>query len=546
MMAAPNDDTTMPLLSTKHSTSPYGAVSDQGLRVEGSPDEVKESVLSPTHNSPEQQDLIQKTTQSSPGVNLPMDHEELDQPEDDDEYLHEEEPLLTRDAKETLEYLKEALEECSTSNKESCSICTCKCNSPHIKSFDFCHKSPFKLDSIKKAKKIGIKVIMKSVLSNLFHKAIYREVFIYLSVVSLLLSTSFSVITIVQDSNRTRNESITQNEIKKENLKILKTFDYISFGVSVLGLIFVTFDLLLYLRHRGCRVLKRTSKCQELVQPEDEDKAECFNDSCACEGTCGKGCTTVMDIVRIVVLETIFYPNLLLNIFKVIVMMTKNDFVSESDSTIYWITASLNFLSVLIFVYFKKTYIFFRVIRSIRKVKTGVSKKYRGMMFIINFFMYMCALMFLQFLMIIIIVGKFCHEYKQENAIENSWQLWYMMIFTYLMPLIGMPMFFFIHQFWTSKLPVDVIWDLMSELQTKGKGSDKSKNKTDKMVEQVMTYLGNDQFRDDYTKFKKVTLFEKIAYPCTSPLRVAAPSLYTGAFVVFFESSWNIGHTDSK
>ena len=136
MMAAPDNDTTMPLLSSRHSTSPYGAVSDQGLRVEGSLDEVKESVLSSTH-APEQKD------QSSAGVKLPMDHQKIDQPEDDDEYPDEEEPLLTRDDKAASQYLKEALEECSTSNKSFSSF-TCNCDIPHIKSIDCCKKNPFK------------------------------------------------------------------------------------------------------------------------------------------------------------------------------------------------------------------------------------------------------------------------------------------------------------------------------------------------------------------------------------------------------------------
>ena len=538
MMAAPNDDRMMPLLSSKQSTSPYGAVPDQGLRVEGSLDEVKKSVLSSTHNSPEQLALIQETI--FPGVNLPMNHQKIDQPEDDDEYPDEEEPLLTSDAKEASEYLKEALEECNSSHK-SCSTCTCNCNIPHI---DCSKKNPFKLESIKKAKRIGIRVITKTVLRNLFHKAIIREVFIYLSVVSLLISTSFSLITIIQDSSETRNENITQKAVKEEDLKILKTFDYIGFGVGVLGLLFATFDLSLYLRHRGCRVLKRTCKCQELVQPGDEEKAECFNDSCACEGTCGKGCTTVMDIVRIVVLETIFYPNLLLNAFKVIIITTESDSGLKSILTIHWITAISNFVSVIIFVYIKKTYIFFGVIRSVRKVKTGINKKCRGMMFIITFFMYMCALMFLHFLMIIIIVGRFYYEYTLNNTIENSWQLWYMMIFTYLMPLIGTPMFFLVHQFWTSKLPVDVIWDLVSELQTKGKESNKCKNKTDAMVEQVMNYLGKDQFSKDYTKFKKIWFVDELLYPVVSPLRVAASSLYIEAFVGFFVCSMYNGPSD--
>ena len=119
-----------------------------------------------------------------------------------------------------------------------------------------------------------------------------------------------------------------------------------------------------------------------------------------------------------------------------------------------------------------------------------------------------------------------------------------MMIFTYLMPLIGMPMFFFVHQFWTSKLPVDVVRDLMSELQTKGKGSDIRKNKTDTTVEQVMSHLGKDQFSDDYTKFKNMKLAERLGYPFISPLRVAASSLYIGAFAVFFVSSMYNGASD--
>ena len=367
------DDTRTPLLSTKHSASPYGAVSDQ-------PDLVQQTSRSVVRRGPTR-------------VNV--------RPEDD-EYEEEQSLLTTSDATATSQYLKEALEE-----KESCSTCNC-----NIQRID-CHtKSPFKLESIKKAKQIGRKVITKTVLRNLFHKAIVREVFIYLSVVSLLVSTSFSFVSIVQDTSEIRNENGTQNASNKESLKILKMFDCISFGVAVLGLLFTNFDLSLYLRHHGCRVLKRNCKFQELVQPGDEEKAECFNDSCACEGTCGKGCTTVMDIARIVVLETIFYPILLLNAFKVIIITTENYSGSKSDLTIHWITAISSCLSVIIFVYIQKTYIFFGIIRSVQTVKTGVNKKCE---FIVIFFMYMCALMFLQLLMIIIIVGRFRQEYYTER-----------------------------------------------------------------------------------------------------------------------------------
>ena len=436
------------------------------------------------------------------------------------------------ETQEKLEYLSEAFEGVSSTQESESTEHTRTCNSK------CCKNNPFNLESIKKAKQIGIKIILKGIFRNLFHKAIIREIFIYLSIVILLVSTSFSLLSIVQDT--ITNGSFTDyipkkiNEAHVEKLKILKIFDYVSFGVSAFGSLFSILDFLLYVRHRGCRVLKRTCTCQELVQPGDEENAECFNDGCAyCEGTCGKGCTAFMDIVRIVVLETIFYPNLLLKSFQVIVILVdnKNDF--NSIHPFDWFMASLNLGSVIIFVYLKRVYIFFGVIRSIRKLKTGVNKKREGIMFIVTFFMYMCALMLLHFLMIISIVVRFYYEYTQNNAIENSGPLWYMMIFTYLMPLIGMPMFFFVHQFWTSKLPVDVIRDLMSELQTKGKGSNRNKNKTETTIEQVMNYLG-DQFIDDYNKLNRIPFYERILYPFFSPARAVVSGLYIGVFAGFF------------
>ena len=439
---------------------------------------------------------------------------------------------LNDETQEKLEYLSEAFEEVSSTEESESTGHTCTCYSK------CCKNDPFKVESIKKAKQIGIKIILKRVFRNLFHKAIIREIFIYLSIVILLVSTSFSLVSIVHDSEDTTGSFTDNITDKAQKQQILKTFDYISFGVSVFGSLFSILDFLLYVRHRGCRVLIRTCKCQELVQPGDEENAESFNDGCAyCEGTCGKGCTAFMDIVRIIVLETIFYPNLLLKLFQVIVVLVDNNNDFNSIHPFDWFMASLNFGSIIIFVYLKRAYIFFGVIRSIRKLKTGVHKKYKGISFIVTFFMYMCALMFLQFLMIIIIVVRFHHEYTQKDAIKNSWQLWYMMIFTYLMPLIGLPMFFFVHQFWTSRLPVDVIHDLMSELQTKGKGSNRNKNKTETTIEQVMNHLGNDQFTDDYTKLNNIWFVERLVYPFFSPLSVAASSLYIEAFIVFFVSS---------
>ena len=83
----------------------------------------------------------------------------------------------------------------------------------------------------------------------------------------------------------------------------------------------------------------------------------------------------------------------------------------------------------------------------IRKLIDKASSNYQGIIFIAIFVLYMYGLMLLQILMIVIIGSRFHHEYTNNKAVEMSWQLWYMMLFPYLMPILGMPMFFLIHHF---------------------------------------------------------------------------------------------------
>ena len=108
-----------------------------------------------------------------------------------------------------------------------------------------------------------------------------------------------------------------------------------------------------------------------------------------------------------------------------------------------------------------------------------------------------------------------------------------MIALTYLMPLFGIFMFFFVHQFWTMKLPVDVIHELIKVLQTKGKETQHcSSEKTVATVKKVIKYLGED-FEKDYKEFKKVSFWRRLIYPYVSPLHIIVTSLYILTFVVF-------------
>ena len=406
------------------------------------------------------------------------------------------------------------------------SASTCTCFEAHP--YNCCSKNPVISESIKKAHALGVIAIKNIILSNLFSKAIYRELFIYLALFFVLVTTCFSAVPLLMPFFEDTASNHTQS---KNRLQIEKNLDYISVSVGVCGLLFVCLDVTLHFRHRNCRVIKRKFKKQELVQRGDEERAEYCNDSCACEGTCGKGCVAFMDITRIIVLETVFYPKALLHAFGFIVHLVRNEYNQEMLTPFEWFSTVLGLCSLL-FVYIKRLYILVGVVFSIRKVQSG-ERNLKGIVFIIIFVCYMCALMVLQFLMIIIICIRFYYEYQDNRVIETSWQLYCMIALTYLMPLFGIFMFFFVHQFWTMKLPVDVIYDLIKVLQTKGKETQhRSSEKTVATVKKVMEYLGED-FEKDYKELNKVLIWNRLIYPHFSPLHIIVASLYILMFGMF-------------
>ena len=371
-------------------------------------------------------------------------------------------------------------------------------------------------ESIRKAQLIGVTILKNVILRNLFHIAVIREIIVYVALIIALVSLGTSV-----------KELFDATQSDERHIK--KTLTYINFGVSILGLLFTILDSIIRFRHHGCRVAKRVWKKEELVQEGDEENAEYCNDSCACKGICGKSCVVFMDITRIFILETIFYPDLLLQIFQLIMLLVDNNYAPKMIPAIEWFTAAKGLLSTLVFVYLQKAYVFGGIIVSVRKLgnkdKESTSKEHRGSLFIILFVFYMYGLMILQILMIIIIGTRFHYEYANNRAIEKSAQLWYMIIFTYIMPVLGMFIYFVVHHSWTMTLPVDVIFDLVTKIQSEGEES--------KKLEKLKKEVGSN-FESDYDRLREVPFWKKFIYPFISPLHGALIGFYGLLFSGFF------------
>ena len=411
---------------------------------------------------------------------------------------------------------------------ECCQSCSCGCPSfcgclarANCASCNYCDECAdgVKLpdtESIRKARLIGVTILKNVIFRNLFHIAVIREIIVYVALILTLVSIGTSIKDLYDATQSSERQ-------------IKKTFTYISFGISMFGLPFTILDGIIRFRHHGCRVAKRAWKKEEFNQEGDEENAEFCNDSCACEGICGKSCVVFMDITRIFVLETIFYPNLLLQVFPFIMLLVDNDYAPKMIPPIKWVNAAKGFLTILVFVYLQKAYVFGGIIVSVRKLgkkdKESTSEEHRGSLFIILFVLYTYGLMILQILMIIIIGARFHYEYADNRAIEMSGQLWYMIIFTYIMPLLGILMYFVVHHFWTMTLPVDVVFDLVTKLQSKGKQS--------KKLEELKNEVG-ENFQTDYSQFEEVPFWKKFIYPFTSPFHAVLIGFYGLLFLGFF------------
>lgn len=383
-------------------------------------------------------------------------------------------------------------------------------------------------ETLKAARLDGAIAIAKAVLQNIYNPVI-RELIVYLGFIFLLYSLVESSLGLVEG-------------LQSDGRQLGKTLNFIDFGLSMFGLPFTIVDSFIRFRHNGCRVFKRLCKREALVQEDDEKTAECCNDSCACEETCGKSCVIVMDVVRIVVLEIIFYPELIVQMFQFITLQVDNNYNPKMIAVFDWFNALKGLLGILIFVYFQKGYFLIRIIFSIRIINK--EKKWNSDLLIILFVIYMYGLMILQISMIVIIAERFRYEYTNNfGPLEMSIQLWYMMIFTFLMPFIGIFMFFFAHHAWTRTLPVTVIYEIFKILKTEGEDSKQLDGFIGIIayIKKRTSLFTSDQFKRDYQELKNVPFWKKFIQPFISPLHIVVLFGYFLLFSGFFLSSTLVG-----
>ena len=373
-------------------------------------------------------------------------------------------------------------------------------------------------ETIKKSRPIGLNVI-KDTFLNFLALSLLGEAFLYFTLILASVELILSLVSLITNFSSDQNDQI---------------LEIISFVLSVLGTGFSFFDFGLHFRHRGCRIFKRAFKGEAQEQEQDEEHKEFCNDTCVSKSdkkSCGNYCVSVLDIIRIFVLETIYYPDLLSKMFEFIDELINNNHNAKQIPAISWLSFIWSMLLIVGTVYCAKIHTLWGLVYSMKELRIR-KKNCEGILFIVTFALYMLGLLILQVLMIAVIGGRYHHDFTAGPGIISG-QLWYMMVCGYLMPVFGMAIFFVVHHFWTMKLPLDLIFDFIKLLQTEGIETDNTKKDEEEKqkIRSVTKYIDN--FEGDYSNLKKIPCTTKIGYPFSSPLHIVLTSIYSAMLFVF-------------
>ena len=408
----------------------------------------------------------------------------------------------------------------------------------------------FATENLRKARALGIKA-MTQVLWTPYTKALvgayFRDFFVY---AFFLLSFAMWISTLVG--------FVISREYDNDKDD---TYILVKFIFSSVGLAFGTVDLV---HHTYTHKFTTCEECAHCVSEVHQryrpdvgvgkecctccNKAQKCCDSCTATYRCyklPKWCATVLDAARLLLLEVMVYPNLLLSIFHFIIQVIEED--GEVEATTY-ISLILGTLETVAIVYFGRWVVLAGTIYSIQKIRTDNEKITMSSLvntsstrFHLTFVLNAIGHTIIQILMIIAIGARFYSEYTNfyDEDYHPSSKLWFMMLFGYVCPFVGVIMFLVTCHFWTQQFPIEFFLDYLKILQKPkmmhvfksllGKAAQKHYD----TLQKLDLYLDQNTLLQEFNNVKHKDLTAKLIYPFFSPVHVILCLVYCSFLLAF-------------
>ena len=404
-------------------------------------------------------------------------------------------------------------------------------------------------ESFKKHTQFALEQIAES-LSNIFTNtnvgSVVREVEIY---AGFLLTCIFTLVAIISFAQEPKNK------LGKVNL-----FALLEVIIGLIGMVFTIIDVGQHIWYHRCFNLKRCFKDgpheePEVSEPKCLQKCNLLSNS----SPLFRHLITFTDILRLVVMEMMFYPGLLLSVFQLIAEIVTHQGKASEVGPLFWLQTIIGFLGDFLTVYLARVFVLGGTIYSLTIVRHGSINKGKicAAFFQIVFVFYSFGLMLIQIFMIVAIGSKFHAEFSNAtgdfinstsftytNVSANdisyslSGRMWYMIIWSYYAPLFGIIMFFLVHHFWSQRFPISFLLDILKFCLSSRKLSEisdsvkESKPHVEKLI---------NRFTTDIEQYDKSRFEVQVLFPFTSPVRVVICFIYFCMMVTFF-SCYMAGH----
>lgn len=355
-------------------------------------------------------------------------------------------------------------------------------------------------------------------------------------------------------------------------------FTTVHFCLGILFSVFATIDAILILRkcatYKSCKMCcmsvcakENNSGSKHIDHRKDlEALGQSYNNKW---GKCRKHSKTVFDAIHVFLTEALTYPLLMFDIFN---MITRR--VYEGRTTLELISIvlfALSCFSFLFYVYIARVLILIGMIRSIqneckqyKEKYNDASSGYTALCYHIFLAIYLIGQMLSQVLMIIATGRRIEYDNRHliysnqtksdfvvndlnsnesidlENVtnsttselsgIQISGCLWYMLIFTYVLPLLGFFLFFFLTYYWLQEFPLGLyVVNLFKMAIHHGKDAVMKKDKSENELSQEFKY----SLEQGYSKMRKKSCIIKFCYPFTAPTIIVLCFIYMGIYSLY-------------
>ena len=238
----------------------------------------------------------------------------------------------------------------------------------------------------------------------------------------------------------------------------------------------------------------------------------------------------LINVLRNVFAELLIYPVLICSIFS---LVTGRPFSSGApEDIVMLIRFGLSAISFIAFVYILRLII---LVGAILKIKASCKTLY----FLVYFSIHVALQMIVQIFMIVV-TGREIYEenlHFYNTSIQNftdfetsclpvkiSGYLWYMIIGSYLFPIMGVMMFFAVGFYWMQEFFIGIFSLIPGLLKSSGL-SDAHKT-VKKAIEMINKNFPQEKFNDEFCEFSEVCVCEKLIYPFKSPLLVITCILF--------------------